>query len=143
MISNMMRFPLSMFDDDFDRWFFPEISNARRVNKTAYPPVNVGTTDKHVDVYLFAPGMQADDLDVVIEKNLLSVAGARKLDQAGESENGYSRKERYEGKFKRVITLPEEVDAESAEANYREGVLHIRIAKPAAVQPKQIEVTVH
>ena len=153
MISNMLRFPLSMFDDEFDDWFFPRVRSARHQTRSAYPPVNVGSTDKNVDVYLFVPGMDADALDVVIEKNLLSVAGERKLaelhgsegheNEGHESEENYSRKERFEGQFKRVITLPEEVDTDSAEAIYRDGVLHISLAKQAVAKPRQIQVSVH
>ena len=146
MISNMLRFPLSMFDDEFDNWFFPRVRSTRHQSRAAYPPVNVGSSDKKVDVYLFVPGMDADALDVVIEKNLLSIAGERKLVKLHDSEGhepaeSYTRKERYEGQFKRVITLPEEVDTDSAEAIYRDGVLHISLAKQAIAKPRQIPVS--
>ncbi|MBT3203217.1 MAG: Hsp20/alpha crystallin family protein [Gammaproteobacteria bacterium] len=143
MISNMLRFPLSMFDDELDDWFFPRARPARHQTRSAYPPVNVGSTEKNVDVYLFVPGMDAEALDVVIEKNLLSVAGERKLVESTESEGDFTRKERYEGQFKRVITLPEEVDTESAEAVYRDGVLHINLAKQMDAKPRQIQISVH
>ena len=143
MISNMLRFPLSMFDDELDDWFFPGARSVRQQTRSAYPPVNVGSTENNVDVYLFVPGMDADALDVVIEKNLLSVAGERKLADSQQGEGDYTRQERYEGQFKRVITLPEEVDTESAKAVYRDGVLHVNLAKRAAVKPRQINVAVH
>lgn len=142
MISNMLRFPLSMFEDDFDSWFYPQQRAEARSVRGVFPAVNVGTTDKNVDVYLFAPGVDANDLDVVIEKNLLSVSGERKLPEREDSEAS-TRLERFSGKFKRVITLPEDVDADKAEAEYRDGVLHISIAKPVEVQPRQIQVSVH
>jgi HSP20 family protein len=142
MISNMLRFPLSMFEDDFDSWFYPQQRAEARAAHGVFPAVNVGTTDKNVDVYLFAPGVDANDLDVVIEKNLLSVSGERKLPEREGSEAS-TRLERFSGKFKRVITLPEDVDADKAEAVYQDGVLHISIAKPAEVQPRQIQVSVN
>ena len=143
MISNMLRFPISMFDNEFDDWFAPRVKPTRQQTRGAYPPVNVGSTKDNVDVYLFVPGMDAKALDVVIEKNLLSVAGERMLAESDESEGNYTRQERYEGQFKRVITLPEEVDTDSAEAVYRDGVLHISLAKQADVKPRQIQVSVH
>ncbi len=144
MISNMLRFPLSMFEDDLDSWFFPQQRAETRSLRGVFPAVNVGTTDKTVDVYLFAPGVQADDLDVVIEKNLLSISGERKLAEREDKEGEAStRLERFDGKFKRVITLPEDVDADKAEAVYQDGVLHISMAKPVEVQPRQIQVSVN
>jgi len=142
MISNMLRFPLSMFEDDFDSWFYPQQRAEARAVRGVFPAVNVGTTDKSVDVYLFAPGVDANELDVVIEKNLLSVSGERKLAEREDSESS-TRLERFDGKFKRVITLPEDVDADKAEAVYQDGVLHISIAKPVEIQPRQIQVSVH
>lgn len=145
MISNMLRFPFSMFDDDFSNWLYPELARGagRRMASVAYPPINIGMTDKGVEAYLFVPGMNPDDLNLVIEKNLLSVEGERKLpEEQGEAE-GQLRRERFEGKFKRVITLPEDVDPDSAEAVYKDGVLHISIAKRPEAQKRQIKVSVH
>ena len=141
MISNMLRFPASMFDDDLDSWFFPQTRTARRQRPASFPPVNVGSTDSKVEVYLFAPGMDVQDLDVVIEKNLLSIAGDRKPAYETD-EQTHSRQERFSGPFKRVITLPEEIDAESAEAVYRDGVLHISMAKQLQSKPRQIPISV-
>lgn len=143
MISNMLRFPLSMFDNDLDDWFFHQPRLARRSARPTYPPVNVGSTDKNVDVYLFVPGMNADELDVVLEKNLLSISGDRKLAERHDKEGEYTRRERFEGKFKRVVTLPEEVNTESAEAEYRDGVLHVSMSRQQEVKPRQIQVSVH
>jgi HSP20 family protein len=142
MISNMLRFPLSMFDEDLDNWLFPQQRAESRSLRSVYPAVNVGTTDKNVDVYLFVPGADPEALDVVIEKNLLSVSGERKLTQRDDKDVS-TRLERFAGEFKRVITLPEEVDADSAEAVYQDGVLHISMAKPVAIQPRQIQVSVN
>ena len=143
MISNMLRFPLSMFDDNFDSWLFPESGRMSRRSPALYPPFNVGVTDNKVDLYLFIPGMDPHKLDVVIEKNLLSVAGDRQLVEDEDQPGNHIRKERFEGKFKRVITLPEEVDTESVEANYKDGVLHISAIKPVVSQPRQVQISVH
>ncbi len=138
MISNMLRFPPSLFeglDEIFAQDFIPR-SRAR-----AYPQVNMGVTDKSVEVYLFTPGMDASALDVSIEKNLLSVSGERKSDELDDKE-ALNRRERFVGKFKRTIALPEDVDPDQTEAVYRDGVLHISVAKKEEIQPRQIKVTV-
>ena len=142
MISNMLRFPFSMLDNDMDSLFNPEVYRtlAGRV-QSVYPPINISTTDKSVDVYLFIAGMKPDDIELVIEKNMLSVSGTRALPDATDEDKTSYRQERFQGKFKRVITLPEAVDTESTQAVYKDGVLHITIAKRAETQPRQIKIS--
>ena len=137
MISDMLRFTPSLFEG-FDELFAPELMMRSRVR--AYPQVNMGVTDKSVEIYLFTPGLEASELDVNMEKNLLSVSGERKADEL--DEDAINRRERFVGKFKRTIALPEDVDPDKTEAVYRDGVLHISVAKKAEVQPRKIEVSV-
>jgi HSP20 family protein len=98
----------------------------------------VGATPEQVDVYLFAAGLDPQTLDISIQQNLLTVAGERKVpaDQGA----SYYRKERFDGTFRRVITLPEDVDPEQVEARYRDGVLEIHVRRREAARPRQIEV---
>ncbi|CAA6807682.1 MAG: Unknown protein [uncultured Thiotrichaceae bacterium] len=79
---------------------------------------------------------------VLIEKSLLSVEGMRKTSDAADNEQSTHRQERFEGQFKRVVTLPEEVDADKANAVYQEGVLHITMPQKTEVKPRQITVSV-
>ncbi len=140
MISNMLRFPFSMLDNEINSLFYPE-QNQRSARSTyVYPPINISTTDTKVDVYLFIAGMNPDDIELVIEKNMLSVSGQRKLPEADENSTVF-RQERFEGRFKRVITLPETVDTDTTQATYKDGVLHISIDKRAEVQPRQIKIS--
>ncbi len=138
----MLRFPFSMFDNEMESLFYPEFyrSSGGRT-QTAYPSINISTTDKSVDVYLFIAGMNPDDIELVIEKNMLSVSGNRKLPDATTNEQSSYRQERFQGSFKRVITLPETVDTESTQAVYKDGVLHISIAKREETQAKQIKIS--
>lgn len=142
MISNMLRFPFSMLDNEMESLFYPDLfRTAERRTRSAYPAINIGTTNKSVNVYLFVPGINPDDIELVIEKNMLSVSGDRKLPDASNDELGNYRQERFEGTFKRVITLPETVDTKTAKAVYQEGVLQISIAKRAETQPRQIKIS--
>ena len=142
MISNMLRFPFSMLDNDMESLFYPSaFRTIEQRAQAAYPPINISTTDKSVDVYLFVAGINPDDVELVIEKNMLSISGTRKLPDAANDEKSRYRQERFEGSFKRVITLPETVDTESVEATYKDGVLHITIAKRAETQPRQIKIS--
>jgi HSP20 family protein len=116
----------------------PARSGIRAVARGTYPPINIGATPEQVDVYLFAAGIDANSLDISIQQNLLTVAGERKAD--GEEGAEYYRRERFDGAFRRVLTLPEDVDPDQVSAQYRDGVLHISIKRREAAQPRQIEV---
>ena len=136
----MLRFPFSMLDNEINNLFYPEQNQSSVMSAYIYPPINISTTDSKVDVYLFIAGMNPDDIDLVIEKNMLSVSGERTLPKHDENSTIY-RQERFEGRFKRVITLPETVDVDSTQATYKDGVLHISIDKRAEVQPRQIKIS--
>lgn len=104
----------------------------------AFPPVNVGVTPDRVDVYVFAAGVDSGSFDLTIQQNLLVVSGRRgvAVDEAAD----YYRKERFEGEFRRVVSLPEDVDPDRVDARYRDGVLHIMVARREASRPRQISV---
>ena len=138
MISNMLRFTPYLYEG-LNEILAQDFAPRRR--ERTYPQVNMGVTDKSVEVYLFTPGMDASALDVSIEKNLLSISGQRKENELDAKET-FNRRECFAGKFKRTIALPEDVDPEQTEAIYRDGVLHISVAKKEEVKPRQIKVTV-
>lgn len=107
-----------------------------------YPAINVGTSPQAVDVYCFAPGIDPDQLDIKLEKGVLSVSGERKDDTAhGEGDNvNVHISERFAGRFHRVVTLPDDIDVNAVTANYRDGVLHVRAPRREAAQPRRITI---
>jgi HSP20 family protein len=117
----------------------PWPAGIRAVQRGTFPPINVGATPERVDVYLFASGLDPKKIDVSIQQNLLSLSGSRKIEANENAE--YYRRERYDGDFRRVITLPDDVDPERVEAKYRDGVLQISIQRREAAQPRQITVS--
>ncbi len=140
MISNMIRFPSSLFDELDEVFFGFPAGVARPRRERAYPPINMGVTDNSVEVYVFLPGMKLEDIDLTIEKNLLSISGKREGEKPEGEDATIYREERFKGSFKRVITLPDDVDPEKTEAVYRNGILHISIAKRSEAQPRKITV---
>lgn len=110
----------------------------RAVRRGTFPPINVGSTPDRVDVYLFAAGLDPKSLELSIQQNLLSVSGRRKVEVNQEAD--YYRRERYDGDFHRVITLPEDVDPDRVDARYRDGVLHITVPRRESARPRQITV---
>ncbi|HEY6824651.1 MAG TPA: Hsp20/alpha crystallin family protein [Steroidobacteraceae bacterium] len=117
----------------------PWPSGIRAVQRGTFPPINVGATPERVDVYLFAAGLDPKSLDLSIQQNLLTVAGSRRIGTNEQAE--YYRRERFDGDFRRVITLPDDVDPERVEARYRDGVLQVTIQRREAARPRQISVT--
>jgi HSP20 family protein len=117
----------------------PWPAGIRSVQRGTFPPINVGATADRVEVYLFAAGLDARKLDLSIQQNLLCVSGGRKIESNEQAE--YYRRERYDGDFRRVITLPDDVDPERVEARYRDGVLRITIQRREAARPRQISVS--
>ncbi len=116
----------------------PWSAGIRSVGRGAYPPINIGSTPERVDVYLFAAGVSPDSLDISIQNNLLTIGGERRL--VREEGASYYRTERFDGPFRRVVTLPDDVDPERVEAKYVDGVLHVTVFRREAARPRQIEV---
>jgi HSP20 family protein len=114
--------------------------NIRSVAKGTYPSINIATNSEQVDVYLFAAGIDPASLDISIQRNILTVKGERKPDEKKETAGNFYRKERFEGAFHRVITLPDDVDPEKVEARYTNGVLRIIVMRHEAAKPRQIEI---
>jgi HSP20 family protein len=104
-----------------------------------YPAMNVGSTPSSVEIYAFAPGIDPASLDVQIEKGVLTIAGERKVDAVPEKATVHID-ERFAGRFRRVVTLPDDIDANAVEARYRDGVLHISVARKAPAQPRRIAI---
>ncbi|MFZ0340294.1 MAG: Hsp20/alpha crystallin family protein [Terracidiphilus sp.] len=105
------------------------------------PAVDVYEDDKKVVLKLEVPGIEEKDLDVSVEKNILTVKGERKFENEEKEEN-FHRIERRYGSFYRAFTLPTTVDTENVDASYNAGVLKIELTKKPEAQPKQIKVNV-
>ncbi len=114
-------------------------TTVRAVGRAGFPALNVGVTAQTVDVYVFAAGIDAGSIEVTLDKGLLTLAGQRPAPRTTEGER-ITLRERSAGSFRREIRLPDDVDAEQVTATYRDGVLHVRIARREAVQPRRITV---
>jgi len=149
MFESLLNFPSSLFGDferlrrEFDDVFgatgFP--TSIRSVAPGTVPAINVGRTANSVEVYAFAPGLDASKIDVTLDRGVLRISGER---DAGIPENDpkvtvYSR-ERGRGSFMRAVSLPEDVDPSHVRASYRDGVLQVSIARRESAQPQRITV---
>ena len=116
----------------------PRPTGIRAVRRGTFPPINVGATPERVDVYVFAPGLDPAGVELSVQQNLLTIAGSRRIEVDDRAE--YYRRERFDGDFRRVITLPDDVDPARCEARYRDGVLQVTVQRREASRPRQITV---
>jgi HSP20 family protein len=146
MFGRLTNFEGSLVDDlrrmqqDMEEIFGPVAwpAGIRSAARGTFPPINVGSTSENVNVYLFAAGVDPKTLDISIQQNLLTVVGERPIETPENAE--YYRRERFSGSFRRVISLPEDVDPEKVEARYVDGILHVAIQRREAARPRRIEV---
>jgi HSP20 family protein len=113
----------------------------RAVAPGTVPAVNVGRTANSVEIYAFAPGLDASKIDVTLDRGVLRIAGERApgIPSGNPQVQAYTR-ERGSGSFSRAISLPDDVDPAHVNASYRDGVLQISIARRESAQPKRITV---
>ncbi|MBX5463400.1 MAG: Hsp20/alpha crystallin family protein [Steroidobacteraceae bacterium] len=131
---------LRRLEQELDEMFGSTVwsGGIRSLPPGTFPAVNVGTTPDKVAVYLFAPGIDPKTLEITLQQNLLSISGRREVPV--EQNATYYRKERFSGEFRRVISLPEDVEPDRVDAKYTDGVVQITVQRRAAAQPRQIEI---
>lgn len=140
-------FPRDLFAE-FDRLqrdlsaVFEPAQSIRGLGRGGYPALNVGTTPASVEVYAFAPGLDPASIQVDLDRGVLSLQGRRAsaLPAAADEKAAVHLNERFDGRFRRVVNLPEDIDPEAVDAHYRDGVLHVSVKRRAAAQPRRIDV---
>src|ERR1051326_1670011 len=103
------------------------------------PSVDIFENDNEVVVKAELPGMEAKDIDVKLENNILTLRGERRFEKEAKEEN-YHRVEREYGAFSRVFSLPVTVNPDKGTAEYKEGVLKIGLPKKKEIKPKPIKI---
>lgn len=116
-------------------------SSIRSVSPGTLPAINVGRTPTSVEVYAFAPGLDASKVDITLDRGVLRIAGERASDIPEDSTpvQIYAR-ERMAGSFTRTVSLPDDIDPTKVSASYRDGVLQISVARRESAQPTRITV---
>lgn len=113
----------------------------RGVSRSGFPAINVGNTAKSVEIYAFVPGISPSAIDVQLEKGVLTISGERaSILPPPDAPATAHIDERFFGRFRRVISLPDDIDANAVQANYRDGVLQISIQRVEATQPRRINI---
>ena len=104
-----------------------------------FPAINVSEDAESVYVRAELPGIEADDLEITMENDTLTISGERKPAAADESVS-YHRREREWGAFRRSLALQTRVDSAKVQARYTDGILTVILPKAAEARPKQITI---
>ncbi len=135
---------LTSFQDQMNRLFEDAFFRGRADDSaltTWAPAVDIYETQDELVVKADLPEVSEKDLDVRVENNMLTIRGDRKFEREV-SEDSYLRVERSYGSFTRSFSLPNTVNTEAIKAEYRNGVLTVRMPKREESKPKQIKVSV-
>lgn len=113
----------------------------RALARGTFPTINVASTADSVEVIAFVPGIDPKEIEITVDRTLLSLSGERRDDAQSQRSGSTYAQERFTGKFRRVISLPEDADPANVQAKFRDGVLHVTVAKREASKPRQISVS--
>ena len=136
--------PTSVFNEieaEMDRMFghrLPFMQPLRRYVGSSHtgkwsPSADVYEKDGNLVVKAELPGVEKDNIDVTVDNGDLVIKGMRKADEEVQEEN-YYRMERFSGTFYRRFPLPDDIDEDRISAEYRDGVLEVRVPKPAGTE---------
>jgi len=100
--------------------------------------VDVKAVDDEYEITALVPGLQAEDLEILIQNDTLTLKGEFKSN--GSQEQEYLRRELPTGRFSRTLAFPAALEANKAEASLKDGVLNLRVPKAEAERRKSIKV---
>jgi HSP20 family protein len=131
---------LDSLQSDVNRIFDAFFGNGGRAGARRWvPAMDLVETDEHLVLRGDLPGLSEDDVEIEVEDGVLTISGERKTEHEEKSE-GFHRVERASGRFSRSLSLPQGTDAETIEAGFEDGVLEVRIPKPAERKPHRVAI---
>ena len=125
---------LRFFEDAVTR-----LMSEPRASRPWSPAVDIVETENKLIVKAALPDVNTEDISVNVENQTLTIKGERKFEK-DENARGYHRIERSYGAFVRSFAVPSTVDTEHVQADYKNGVLTVTLAKKAAAKPRQIKI---
>ena len=127
---------LRLFEDAVTR-----LMSEPRTSRPWSPAVDILETEDALVLRADLPDVKAEDIDVRVENNTLTLSGKRNFDK-DETVKGWHRIERSYGEFVRSFEVPSTVDTEKVAADYKNGVLTISLPKKEAARPRQVKVAI-
>jgi len=127
----------------FDRFFSKDSwSDQETVSQAGwYPVVDISENNDEYLLNAELPGLKKEDIHISFTNGVLKLEGERKKVNS-EKDTDYHRVERVFGKFCRTFRLPTTVKTEKISADFKAGILSIRLPKVEEVKPKEIEVKI-
>jgi HSP20 family protein len=116
------------------------VSKTKQKEEEGQLTVDVYQTDDEIVIKSTIAGVTADDLDISITNDMVTIKGSRGSEEKIKQPDYYYQ-ELYWGAFSRSVILPEEIDADNAKASMKNGVLTIRLPKLAKSRTKKIKIT--
>jgi HSP20 family protein len=128
-----------LFEQSFGPLPFPTEEALSAIGWAPY--CDVYETDGEIVVKAELPGLKNEDVKVSFEQGILTITGERKFAEETKREN-YIRIERSYGNFSRRFALPDSVDPNKMNAEFKDGLLQVTLQKTEEAKPKQIEIKV-
>jgi len=125
----------------FDRALFSFPTLCRENDCGFMPATDIVENKNDILITLQLPGMEQKDIRVLVEKGILTVSGERKLDR-DDNNATFVHREIATGSFERAFKLADSINPKAIEANYKNGLLTIKLTKKEEVKPKEIEVKI-
>ena len=135
---DMRPFVISRSPSDWMDRFFDDVFESSS-NGHFHPSVEVTETKKDVVVKAEIPGIDAKDIDLSIDRGILTISGEKKEEKEEEDENCYLKETSY-GSFRRSFKLPVDVDEEKIKADFKDGMLKVRLPKAEGKEKKVIKI---
>jgi HSP20 family protein len=129
-----------LFEDFFNG--FPFDGSVTHSSENWIPSVDILEKDGNLILRAELPGLTEKQIDLKVEGNTLTLKGERKMENEDKKSN-YHRVESYYGSFTRSFSLPETVDLDKINAEYKNGILTITLPQKPEVKPREIPVSVH
>jgi HSP20 family protein len=129
--------------EPFAPWLreFNQILHNQGTVSAFIPPADLLIDDDGVTVYMDVPGLRAENLDIELENDTLTIRGERPFPYSHEDGGGPVRRiERGFGRFERTLRVPAGLNPDSVQADLHDGVLTLRIPKPETLRPRRIEI---
>ena len=111
----------------FDNFFNDSVGKFER-NVFFTPRVDVVEKEKHFEINISLPGLKKDEIAINIEGDMLNISGERKFEKEN-NQDTYHLVENFYGSFSRAFTLPENVDKNTINAEFTDGILKLQITK--------------
>jgi HSP20 family protein len=129
-----------LFDEVLRGFDTPSLFGRMRTGNGAWPNVEVSETDKEIRVTAEVPGLEENDIEVLLEDGVLTLRGEKKSEA---EDNSRQFSERYYGRFERRLALGREVEQDNVAATFKNGVLTVTLPKTAKAQANAKRIAIN